>query len=83
MESYAQHFNLDKDIVFSANLKRIIRNEDDTKWRLELDIEGKPEVREFDKVAFTHGHKTKAKMPKFEGQENFEGTIIHAQQYRS
>lgn len=83
MQSYAENFNLLQDLVFSANLKRATRNESDTKWRLELDIDGKPEIREFDKVAFTHGYQTKAKMPKFEGHDKFEGAIMHAQQYRS
>lgn len=41
-----------------------------------------PTTLEFDKVVFCHGYQTKAKMPTFEGQELFEGTIMHSQQYR-
>jgi dimethylaniline monooxygenase (N-oxide forming) len=83
MELYAKHFGLLKDIVFGASLKHVNRSKDGTKWRLELEIDGKPQFEEFDKVAFTHGYQTKADMPVFEGRDKFEGTVIHTQQYRS
>ncbi|KAH6644981.1 putative dimethylaniline monooxygenase [Truncatella angustata] len=83
MESYAKHFDMHKDIVFGASLKQVVRTLDDTKWRLELEKDGKIIYEEFDKVALTHGYQTQAITPTFEGQEKFEGTFIHAQQYRS
>ncbi|KAI0129775.1 putative dimethylaniline monooxygenase [Xylariales sp. AK1849] len=83
LESYAKHFDLIKDIVFNASLKQVVRNKEDTKWCVELDVNGEHQVKEFDKVAFTHGYQTKAEMPDFEDRENFEGPVIHTQQYRS
>lgn len=83
MQSYAEHFNLLPDIVFDAKLEQVYRNESDSKWLLQLNINGKPQIKEYDKVAFTHGYQTKAKMPQFAGQEQFEGELIHAQAFKS
>jgi dimethylaniline monooxygenase (N-oxide forming) len=82
MELYAKHFDLLKDIVFDAALKNVSRNEDDTKWRLELRINGETKVEEFDKVALCHGYQTYQQMPRFEDEKKFEGILIHAQQFR-
>lgn len=82
MQEYSSHFDLLKDIVFNANVKRVCRNPDDTRWRIEIEVAGTIEVLEFDKVAFCHGYQTAANIPKFEGQDKFKGTILHSQQYR-
>jgi dimethylaniline monooxygenase (N-oxide forming) len=68
--------------VFGALVTRAARNEDDTRWRLEMLVDGKPQFEEFDKVVFCHGYQNKPNMPKYEGQELFEGTLMHAQQFR-
>ncbi|KAF2733991.1 putative dimethylaniline monooxygenase [Polyplosphaeria fusca] len=83
MESYARHFDLLKDVVFGASVTAAARNEDDTKWRLEMSVDGKGRIEEFDKVAFCHGYQTEARMPSYEGQESFEGILMHAQQFRN
>lgn len=82
MELYAKHFDLLKDIVFDAALKKVYRNEDDTKWLVELLINGETKVEEFDKVALCHGYQTYPQMPKFEDEKKFEGILMHAQQFR-
>lgn len=72
-----------KNFVFNTSVKKASRNADDTKWCLEVETAGEgPKTLEFDKVVFSHGYQTKAKMPRFEGQDKFEGTIMHSQQYR-
>ncbi|KAI1373153.1 putative dimethylaniline monooxygenase [Hypoxylon crocopeplum] len=83
MELYARHFDMLKDIVFNAFLKRVVRNEEDTKWQVEVVIDGKLQVLEYDKVAFCHGYQTKAQMPTLENCEEFEGIVIHSQAYRN
>ncbi|KAF2118132.1 putative dimethylaniline monooxygenase [Lophiotrema nucula] len=83
MEGYAKHFDLLKDVVFGASVEDARRNESDTKWRLAMTVNGEERVEEFDKVAFCHGYQTKAKMPKLEGSNIFEGVVMHAQQFRS
>ncbi|KAF2704062.1 putative dimethylaniline monooxygenase [Pleomassaria siparia CBS 279.74] len=83
IESYAKHFDLLKDVVFGASVKKAFRTKDDTKWRLEISIDGEAKEEEFDKVAFCHGYQTQPVMPDYEGKEKFEGTLMHAQQFRS
>ncbi|KAH8671502.1 putative dimethylaniline monooxygenase [Xylariales sp. PMI_506] len=82
LEGYAVHFDLLKDIVFKTLVKRVFRNDDDTKWVVEVEIDGKIQSVEYDKVSFCHGYQTKKNMPKFQGQEEFEGLLIHSQEYR-
>ena len=82
LDSYALHFDMHKDIVFHAFVKQVSRNKDDSKWRLDLVVDGKSRVEEYDKVAFCHGYQTKANVPDFQGAEKFEGAIMHAQQFR-
>ncbi|KAJ5722963.1 dimethylaniline monooxygenase [Penicillium malachiteum] len=83
MQSYAENFSLLPDIVFDAKLEQAYRNEEDSKWLLQLNINRKPQIEEYDKVAFTHGYQTKAKVVQFDGAEQFEGELIHAQEFKS
>lgn len=83
MESYAKHFDLLKDIVFKAAVKNVTRNQKTTRWQLEVEIDGISQEKEFDKVAFCHGYQSAAEMPELEGAEVFQGTLIHAQAFRS
>ncbi|KAJ4322058.1 hypothetical protein N0V94_002637, partial [Neodidymelliopsis sp. IMI 364377] len=82
IESYARHFDVLKDVVFGASVQRATRNEEDTKWDLEIVVNGDRQTREFDKVVFCHGYQTKPVMPIFEGKELFQGQLMHAQQFR-
>jgi dimethylaniline monooxygenase (N-oxide forming) len=82
IESYATHFDMLKDIVFNASVEKVSRNRGDSKWRLELVVDGEPRVEEYDKVAFCHGYQTKARIPDFEGVEKFDGPVVHTQQFR-
>lgn len=82
LESYANHFDLQRNIVFNAQLKQVLRNKDDSKWRVDLVIDGASQTQEFDKVAFCHGYQTQAKMPHFESSEKFAGEIIHGQAFK-
>ncbi|KAH8903633.1 FAD/NAD(P)-binding domain-containing protein [Coniochaeta sp. PMI_546] len=89
MESYASHFDLFKDIVLNTTIRNVRRDSTDTKWLLDIETTAvdKGEIRadtvSFDKVTFCHGYQTKAKIPRWEGQELFAGTIMHSQAYRS
>lgn len=71
-----------KYIQFNATVNRTTRSEDDTKWRLEFEQNGKSCVEEFDKVVFCHGYQTQAVMPEYEGKDIFQGKLMHAQQFR-
>jgi dimethylaniline monooxygenase (N-oxide forming) len=82
MEQYATHFDLIKDIAFNARVELVTRDAGDGKWLLQVERSGATDILEFDKVAFCHGYQTIAKIPIFEGEEGFEGIIMHSQQYR-
>lgn len=82
MEDYAKHFDTLKHWVFDTAVRKTYRNGDDTKWCLEVETYGESKTVEFDKVVFCHGYQTKAVVPQFEGQDAFEGVIVHSQQYR-
>ncbi|KAH7139847.1 dimethylaniline monooxygenase 2 [Dactylonectria estremocensis] len=82
MESYSTNFGLQNHISFRTNVTKIERNVDDTRWCIEMTIDGTPTSREFDKVVCCHGYQTQARAPKFPGQEEFKGRILHAQQFR-
>lgn len=82
MESYAENFGLYKHIVFNSTVKKVVRNGDGTKWKVEMVRSGNQEVKEFDKVVLCHGYQTQPRMPTFEGQELYQGQLIHSQQFR-
>ncbi|KAF4441840.1 hypothetical protein F53441_11925 [Fusarium austroafricanum] len=84
MQSYAEHFKLNKHITFNTSVKSVNRNSQDDGWEVHLEKvdSGEVESRPFDKVVFCHGYQTQKVMPTFPGQETYEGEIIHSQQYR-
>lgn len=82
MESYAKAFDMHKDIVFNAFVKKVMRNSDGTKWIVEMSISGTDDAREFDKVVLCHGYQTKPVIPEFEGRERFTGEFIHSVAYQ-
>ncbi|KAI1637738.1 flavin monooxygenase-like protein [Biscogniauxia mediterranea] len=83
MESYAELFDLFKDIAFNASLKRVSRNKVDMKWLLDVVVDGELREFEYDKVALYHGYQTKAELPELKGRERFEGIVMHSQAFRS
>ncbi len=71
-----------KDIVLNASVVQVSRNQENSKWRLDVLVNGESRVEEYDKVVFCHGYQTKAKMPDFEDVEKFDGEIMHSQRFR-
>jgi len=69
--------------VFGASVTRATRTEDDTRWRLDMLVNGEQRSEEFDKVVFCHGYQTEAVMPKYEGADIYQGQLMHAQQFRT
>jgi dimethylaniline monooxygenase (N-oxide forming) len=83
LNAYATHFKLHEHIVFSAEVQKVVRNSDDTKWELHL-VKGKTgyEIVQYDKVVFCTGAYQKPIMPTLQGSESFNGKIIHAQAFK-
>jgi len=82
MEDYAKHFGLLRDIVFNADVKLARRSDGDAHWLIDVEKDGETQTVEYDRIVFCHGYQTKADIPTFEGQEQFEGVIMHSQAYR-
>lgn len=83
---YAKHFALAQHVRFRTEVLRVSQAEnfkETGRWRLELkDLEaGSTRVEEFGGVIVCSGHHADKKMPRFEGQEEFEGKIIHTHDY--
>ena len=83
---YAENFDLMKYIHFRTEVMRIsqVENfEESGRWKLEIkDLEsGLTRTEEFDGVMVCSGHHAEKKMPRFQGQEEFEGKIIHSHDY--
>jgi dimethylaniline monooxygenase (N-oxide forming) len=82
MQSYAEHFDLLKDIVFGTTVREARRDEENDKWLLDITNESEQSTVSFDRVAFCSGYQTLANVPTFPGQDLFAGPITHAQSYR-
>ena len=79
---YAENFDLLKHINFRTEIKRVSQVEN-LSWKLEVkDLEsGLTRIEEFDGVMVCSGHHAEKKMPRFQGQEGFEGKIVHSHDY--
>jgi dimethylaniline monooxygenase (N-oxide forming) len=84
-QDYARHFNLYPYITFNTEVLTTERDEERKKWLVTMKSrgDGKITTREFDKIVLAQGFEHAPKKPKFEGQEQFEGPIIHSQEYKS
>ncbi|XP_060805161.1 senecionine N-oxygenase isoform X2 [Amyelois transitella] len=82
LQSYAKHFDLEKNIKFLHNVISIKR--DENVWRVKhKQVVTKEEFEEeYDYVVIGTGHHSKTHMPNITGEETFKGTIIHSHSYR-
>ncbi|KAF7547917.1 hypothetical protein G7046_g8860 [Stylonectria norvegica] len=67
---------------FGSTVTKVARNDEDTKWNIEMIRDGNPETRVFDKVVCCSSYQSQPKMPDFKGLSRFEGQILHVQQFR-
>lgn len=67
-------------IRFGVTVEAIKRDEPRKLWLVK--ISGEDTTRPFDKIIYAVGTETKAKLPTIEGQEQFQGRLIHGQAYK-
>ncbi|CAG9939896.1 unnamed protein product [Clonostachys rosea f. rosea IK726] len=77
---YAIHYGLMDKIRFGTTVESIKRDESRKLWLVK--ISGEDTMRPFDKIIYAVGTETKAKLPTIEGQEQFQGRLIHGQAYK-
>ncbi|KAI3420107.1 hypothetical protein GPALN_003433 [Globodera pallida] len=86
LELYAEHHDLYPYIRFHNTVLGVRRADDYAKngrwlvkWRDERETERE---EEFDAVVLAQGHHARPKIVKFEGQDKFEGRLIHSHDYK-
>lgn len=83
LESYAELFDIRKYIDINTRVTKVVRNDDDTKWIVHLLQDGQDKkVDEFDKIAVCIGAWVHPKLPGFEGQDLFQGQVIHSREFK-
>jgi dimethylaniline monooxygenase (N-oxide forming) len=82
-QSYADTFNLRKYIKFEHHVVRVRPLLDRTWEVITRDLErDKYEIERFDGVLVCNGHYSTPLIPKFEGQDVFQGEQMHSHDFR-
>ncbi|RWS22088.1 dimethylaniline monooxygenase [N-oxide-forming] 5-like protein, partial [Leptotrombidium deliense] len=87
-ELYATRFDLLRHIRYKHAVRNVAPNDDyewTGKWKVTIfnEHENKLFEREFDGVMVCVGHHAKPYIPKFPGQQNFNGKIIHTRSFKT
>lgn len=76
IQSYIQHFNIQKNFQFNTSVKEIRKNSDDT-WTVLTDKGEK----QYDFLILCTGPYNKPFVPGFDGAENFKGVKMHSSEF--
>lgn len=84
LKSYIKHFNLEECFRYNTKVENVKQLSDD-KWQLTYveTLTGEKTTETFDFLICATGLHSYANIPKIEGAEMFEGTIMHSLNYRS
>ncbi|EFW20968.1 hypothetical protein D8B26_002753 [Coccidioides posadasii str. Silveira] len=81
VEAYAKHFDLHRHIRLNTTVVRVLRDEADNKWLIEVratDSHGtQTQTHVFDRLVFATGIHLKLNWPNIKGRQRFAGDIIH------
>ncbi|MCR9252647.1 MAG: NAD(P)-binding domain-containing protein [bacterium] len=81
LHEYCDKFGLMEHIHLNTSIESIQQN-DDSSWTVVTESEGESTTEVYDAVVACSGLFQTPKMPDFEGLDEFEGNVIHSQQYR-
>lgn len=87
LQQYTDHFGLEKHIKFRHEVTKVTRSDTfavDGKWEISfksIDV-GEVTAEMFDAVMLCTGHHAGKYQPTFEGEDVFQGRIMHSQEYR-
>ncbi|PIK46828.1 Dimethylaniline monooxygenase [Apostichopus japonicus] len=84
-QDYAEHFRLRPHIQFHSTVTRVEKTEDFAKtgqWRVTVLHEGEETVHVFDAIMPCTGFFSIINYPMYPGQDEFQGTVIHSNEYR-
>ncbi|KAH7012693.1 flavin-binding monooxygenase-like-domain-containing protein [Microdochium trichocladiopsis] len=87
LDSYADTFDVLKHFRFDTEVVAVQRDEHNGAWMVTTKStkegsNGATEVHRFDRVVVASGMLNVAKMPKFQGSEQFEGDLMHAREFK-
>ncbi len=78
-ESYADHFDVRRNITFRTRVARVEKQNDES-WLVELETgDGTRETRHYDAVVVANGHHWDPRIPDYPGE--FDGIQIHSHHY--
>ncbi len=75
-QSYSQHFDLEKHIIFNTSVENVEKIENE-RWRVSL---SSGESLEFDYVMICNGHHWNPRFPNYQG--TWKGAFIHSHYYK-
>ncbi|MEY4927476.1 MAG: hypothetical protein RI894_1912 [Bacteroidota bacterium] len=75
-QSYSQHFDLEKHIIFNTSVEKVEKIADE-RWRVTVST---GEITEFDYVMVCNGHHWNPRYPEYQG--NWGGDLMHSHFYK-
>lgn len=82
LSSYADHFDLRKNIKFKTSITGLERDQQSAKWLLHI-ADDPQSPRAFDKIVWATGQFLHPKRIKLPDQDKFKGQILHSQEVRN
>ena len=82
-QAYANHFQLERYIRFKTTVRLVLRDQLDQGWNVHINGPDGDATLHFDKVIFGTGSDALPIWPPMHGREDFNGTVIHGQSYRT
>lgn len=79
LQDYARHFDLVGQVQTGCQVQRVERA--DGHWQVQVGGEAAP--RRYRGLVIANGHHWDANRPSLPGEQQFGGTVIHSQQYKS
>ncbi|KAH3772799.1 dimethylaniline monooxygenase [N-oxide-forming] 1-like [Dreissena polymorpha] len=85
LERYCSHYGLERYLLFNTKVQQVtpLRRDSKTEWNVTYCTNGKQHCEIFDAVMVCNGHYEVPLIPNIEGQDVFQGQIIHSHDYRS
>ncbi|HJL18615.1 MAG TPA: NAD(P)/FAD-dependent oxidoreductase [Sandaracinaceae bacterium LLY-WYZ-13_1] len=83
LHDYAERFDLRRHMQFDTEVRHVERtpedaDDSDARFRVSLQSADGPEVRDYDRVVVCNGVFSEPSVPRFEGDDGFEGQILHS-----